>query len=69
MRISLVEDCLGSKAAPFSVCCMPLAVLGTVGGGLASSARKWLLERLGAVIAQRGIAADALGRCVLSPQD
>ena len=28
---------------------------------------EWLLQRLGAVIAQRGIAADALGRCVLRP--
>ena len=28
---------------------------------------KRLLQRLGAVIAQRGIAADALGRCVLRP--
>ena len=44
-----------------------LAVLGAVGGGLASSAHEWLLQRLGAVIAQRGIAAVALGRCVLLP--
>ena len=46
---------------------MHLAVLGAVGGCLASSAREWLLQRLGAVIAQRGIAADSLGRCVLRP--
>jgi hypothetical protein len=44
------------------VCCVHLAVLGAVGGGLASSAHEWLLQRLGAVIAQRGIAAVALGR-------
>jgi len=44
-----------------------LAVLGAVGGGLASSAYEWLLQRLGAVIAQRGIAAVALGRCALRP--
>ena len=49
-----------------SVLC-DLAVLGAVGGGLASSAHEWLLQRLGAVIAQRGIAADSLGRCVLRP--
>ena len=49
----------------FHVWCVNLAVLGTVGGGLASSAHEWLLQRLGAVIAQRGIAA--LGRCVLRP--
>jgi hypothetical protein len=47
--------------------CVHLTVLGAVGGGLASSAQEWLLQRLGAVIAQRGIAADALGRCVLRP--
>jgi len=46
---------------------MHLAVLGAVGGGLASSAHEWLLQRLGAVTAQRGIAAVALGRCVLLP--
>ncbi len=46
---------------------MHLAVLGGVGGGLASSAHEWLLQRPGAVIAQRGIAAVALGRCVLRP--
>ena len=51
--------------APFSMCCVP--VLGAVDGGLASSAHEWLLQRLGAVIAQRGIAAVALGRCVLRP--
>ena len=34
-----------------------LAVLGTVGGGLASSAHEWLLQRLAAVITLRGIAA------------
>jgi hypothetical protein len=49
----------------FFMCCVHLAVLGAVGGGLASSAHEWLLQRLGAVIAQRGIAAVALGRCVL----
>ena len=58
-------DSLYCKAAPCSVCCVHLAVLGTVGGGLASSAHEWLLQRLEAVAAQRGIAADALGRCVL----
>ena len=36
------------------------------GGGLASSAHEWLLQRLGAVTAQRGNAV-ALGRCVLRP--
>jgi hypothetical protein len=56
-----------AKAAPCSVCCVHLAVLGAVGGGLASSAHEWLLQRLGAVAAQRGIVADALGRCVLRP--
>ena len=45
------------KALPFSVCSVHLAVLGAVGGGLASSAHEWLLQHLGAVIAQRGIAA------------
>ena len=64
---ALVDDSLYSKAAPCSVCCVHLAVLGTVGGGLASSAHEWLLQRLGAVTAQRGIAAVALGRCVLRP--
>ena len=44
-----------------------LAVLGSVGGGLASSAHEWLLQRLGAVTAQRGIAAVALARCVIRP--
>jgi hypothetical protein len=48
---------------PFSVCCVHLAVLGTVGDGLASSEHEWLLQRLAAVIAQRGIFAVA--RCVL----
>jgi len=57
-------DC---KAAPFSMCCVHLAVLGAVGGSLASSAHEWLLHRLGAVVAQRGIAAVALGRRVLRP--
>ena len=61
------DDSLYCKAAPCSMCCVHLAVLGTVGGGLASSAHEWLLQRLGAVAAQRGIAADALGRCVLRP--
>ena len=51
----------------FHVWCVNLAVLGTVGGGLASSAHEWLLQRLGAVIAQRDIAAVALGRCDLRP--
>ena len=54
-------------AAPFSVNCVHLAVLGAVGGGLASRAHEWLLQRLGAVIAQRGTAAVTLGRCVLRP--
>ena len=49
------------------MCWVHLAVLGAVGGCLASSAHGWLLQRLGAVAAQRGIAADALGRCVLRP--
>jgi hypothetical protein len=57
-----VDDSLYCKAAPFSVCCVHLAVLGTVGGGLASSAHEWLLQHLGAATAQRGIA-----RCVLRP--
>jgi hypothetical protein len=47
---------------PFSVCCVHLAVLGTVGGGLASSAHEWLLQRLGEVVAQF---CFALGRSVL----
>ena len=37
------------------------------GGGHASCAHEWLLQRLAVVIAQGGIAAVALGRCVLSP--
>ena len=37
------------------MCCVHLAVLGAVSGGLASSAHEWLLQRLGAVIAQRDI--------------
>ena len=49
------------------MCCVHLAVLGTVGGGLASSAHEWLLQHLAAVIAQRGIDAVALARCVLRP--
>jgi hypothetical protein len=52
---SLVDDILYCKPAPFSVWCVNLAVLGTVGGGLASSAHEWLLKRLAAVIAQRGV--------------
>jgi hypothetical protein len=44
-----------------------LAVLGTVGGGLASIADEWLLQHLKAVTAQRGIAAVAHCRCVLRP--
>ena len=51
----------------FFMCCVHLAVLGAVGGGLASSAHEWLLQRLGALIAQRGIAAVALCRCGLRP--
>ena len=51
----------------FSMCCVHLAVLGAVGGSLASSAHEWLLQRLGAVVAPCGIAAVALGRCVLRP--
>ena len=49
------------------MCCVHLAVLRAVSGGLASSAHEWLLQRLGAGIAQRGVAAVALGRCVLRP--
>ena len=45
------------------MCSVHLAVLGTVGGGLASSAHERLLQCLGAVIAQRGMVAVALGRC------
>jgi len=56
---------LYSTAAPFSVWCVHLAVLGAVGGGLASKAHGWLLQLLAAVIAQRGIAA--LARCVFRP--
>ena len=48
------------------MCCVHLAVLGAVGGGLASSAHEWLLQCLGAVVAQRGIAAVALGTMDLS---
>jgi len=44
----------------FCALCVHLAVLGAVGGGLASSAHEWLLQRLAAVIAQRGIAALGL---------
>ena len=65
--VRVVDDSLYCKAAPFSMCCVHLAVLGAVGGSLASSAHEWLLQRLGAVVAQRGIAAVALGRCVLRP--
>ena len=65
--VFVVDDSLYCKASTFSVCCVYLAVLGTVGGGLASSAHEWLLQRLGAVFAQRGIAAVAFGRCVLHP--
>jgi hypothetical protein len=65
--VSLGDDSLYFKAAPFSVWCVHLAVLETVCGGLASSAHEWLLQRLAAVIAQRGIAAVAFGRCVLRP--
>ena len=61
---------LSSRRQPLLPCppvFCDLAVLGAVGGGLASSAHEWLLQRLGAVIAQRVIAAVALGRCVLRP--
>ncbi len=61
---------LSSRRQPLLPCppvFCDLAVLGAVGGGLASSAHEWLLQRLGAVTAQRGIAAVALGRCVLLP--
>ena len=61
---------LSSRRQPLLPCppvFCDLAVLGAVGGGLASSAHEWLLQRLGAVTAQRGIAAVALGRCVLRP--
>ena len=64
--VSLVNESLYSNATPFSVCCVHLAVLGTVGGGLALSAHGWLLQRLAIVMAQRGIAV-ALARCVLRP--
>jgi hypothetical protein len=47
--------------------CVHLAVLGAVGGGLASSSHEWLLHRLEAVIAQRGIAVVAFGRCDMRP--
>ena len=52
---------------PRLLCAMHLAVLGTGGGGLTSSAREWLLQRLAAAIAQRDIATVALCRCVLRP--
>ena len=49
--------------------CVHLAVLGTVGGGLALIAHEWLLHSFGAVITQCGIAAATvtLGSCVLCP--
>ena len=40
---------------------------GRARGSLASSAHEWLLQHLGTVVAQRVIAAVALGRCVLRP--
>ena len=52
---SLVDDILYFKAAHLSAWCVHLAVLGTAGGGLASSANEWPLKRLAAVIAQRGV--------------
>jgi hypothetical protein len=54
-----------AKAAPFSV--GSPGSPWNIGGGLASSADEWLLQRLGAAIAQRDMAAVALGRCVLRP--
>ena len=45
----LVDDGLYCKAAPLSVCCVQVAVLGEVGGDLALGAHEWLLLRLGAV--------------------
>ena len=39
-------------------------VVTRIGGGLASSAYEWLLQRLAAVIAQRGIASIGLARCL-----
>ena len=47
------QHTLSSLSKVVQVCCVHLAVLGTVGGGLASSAHEWLLQRLAAVIAQR----------------
>ena len=63
--VSLVNESLYSNATPFSVCCVHLAVLGTVGGGLALSAHEWLLQRFAAVIAQHGTVV-ALARCALA---
>ena len=60
------QHTLSSLSKVVQVCCVHLAVLGTVGGGLASSAHEWLLQRLAAVIAQRGIAV-ALATRVLRP--
>ena len=60
------QHTLSSLSKVVQVCCVHLAVLGTVGGGLASSAHEWLLQRLAAVIAQRGIAV-ALAPRVLRP--
>jgi hypothetical protein len=57
--------CAFHWASPFCVCCVRLAVLGAVGGDLASSAHEWPLQRLGAFFAKRCIATVALGRCVL----
>ena len=59
-------SCLCVSGTPFSVKCAHLAVLGTIGGGLASGAHEWLLQHLAAVITQRGIAV-AVGSCVLRP--
>jgi hypothetical protein len=56
MRVSLVDDSRYSKAPPFSVCCVSWQSLEQIGGGLASSAHEWLLQRFAAVTAQRGIA-------------
>jgi len=63
--VSLVDASLSSKDV-FALCCVHLAVLGTVRGGLASSAHEWLLQRLAAVLAQ-GVIAVALARCVPRP--
>ena len=57
MRLLLVNVCVCVCASVRAhTCWAHLAVLGTVGGGLASRAHERLLHRLVAVPAQRGIA-------------